>query len=100
MSRTGFEIREKHRTGLVLHACVMVTALLACAMANRMLTPDRLWVQWVGLAWAAGFAFHLYLFQRDTIASMTGRGSALRAERDAMERAAREPPAAEPANQS
>src|SRR5207248_2954893 len=47
--------------------------LLACAIANRMLTPDRFWVQWIALAWGGLFAVHLWVFSRSTLATMGGR---------------------------
>jgi hypothetical protein len=70
----GFVERERHRVLLTLHALAMITGLLACAVVNRMKTPDRFWVQWVALAWGALFAVHLVLFSRGTLATMGGRG--------------------------
>jgi hypothetical protein len=69
----GFATRERHRVALTAHAFVMIAGLLACAVANRMLTPDRFWVQWIGLAWAAAFGFHLWVFSRGTLATMGRR---------------------------
>jgi hypothetical protein len=71
----GFATRERHRVALTAHAFAMIAGLLGCAVANRMLTPDRFWVQWVALAWGALFAVHLAIFSRRTLATM-GRGRA------------------------
>jgi hypothetical protein len=70
----GFLAREHHRAALTLHALVMIAGLLACALINRMKTPDRFWVQWVALAWGALFLVHLAIFSRGTLATMGGRG--------------------------
>jgi hypothetical protein len=69
----GFLAREQHRVALTLHALLMIFGLLACAVVNRMRTPERLWVQWVALAWGAVFLVHLAIFSRDTLATMAGR---------------------------
>jgi len=63
----GFATRERHRIALTAHAFVMIAGLLACAVANRMLTPDRFWVQWIALAWGAAFGFHLWVFSRGAV---------------------------------
>lgn len=77
MARTspsrGFLAREQHRVLLTVHALVMITGLLACAFVNRIYTPERFWVQWVALAWAAVFLLHLALFSRGTLATMGGK---------------------------
>ncbi len=77
MARTspsrGFLAREQHRVLLTVHALVMITGLLACAFVNRVYTPERFWVQWVALAWAAVFLLHLALFSRGTLATMGGK---------------------------
>jgi hypothetical protein len=69
----GFLAREQQRVLLTVHALVMITGLLACALANRIYSPDRFWVQWVALAWAAIFLAHLFVFSRETIATMGKR---------------------------
>ena len=69
----GFLAREQHRVLLTVHALVMISGLLACALANRLYTPDRFWVQWVALAWAALFLAHLAVFSRGTLATMGGK---------------------------
>lgn len=69
----GFEAREQHRMLLVLHALVMIAGLAACALLNRLRSPERLWVHWVGLAWLLIFAGHLWVFSRGTIATMGGK---------------------------
>ena len=66
----GFATRERHRVALTAHAFLMIAGLLACAVANRMLSPERFWVQWIALAWGAAFAFHLWVFSRGTLATM------------------------------
>lgn len=77
MARTspskGFLAREQHRVLLTVHALVMITGLLACALLNRVYSPDRFWVQWVALVWGALFLAHLALFSRDTLATMGKR---------------------------
>ena len=74
MARTSptkaFLAREQHRVLLTVHALVMITGLLACAFLNRRLSPDRFWVQWVALGWAALFLAHLAVFSRGTLATM------------------------------
>ena len=77
MARTsptkGFVAREHHRVLLTVHALVMITGLLACAFVNRVYSPERFWVQWVALLWAAVFLVHFAIFSRETIATMGGR---------------------------
>ena len=69
----GFLAREQHRVALTLHAFALIAGLLACAVVNRMKTPDQFWVQWVALAWGAVFLVHLAIFSRGTLATMGGR---------------------------
>jgi hypothetical protein len=69
----GFLAREQHRVALTLHALVMIAGLLACAVINRMKTPDRFWVQYVAIAWGTLFLVHLAIFSRGTLATMGGR---------------------------
>ncbi len=69
----GFEARESHRAGLLLHALVMMIGLCAAALANRFASPDRIWFQWVAIAWGIAFGFHLWRFSRGTLATMGGR---------------------------
>lgn len=70
MAGKGFLARERQRVLLTVHALVMISGLLACALVNRRLSPERLWVQWVALAWGALFVVHLWLFSRRTLATM------------------------------
>ena len=74
MARTrptrAFLAREHHRVLLTVHALVMISGLLGCALVNRRLSPDRLWVQYVALAWGAMFLLHLAVFSRETLATM------------------------------
>ena len=76
MARTsptkGFVAREQHRLLLTVHALGMITGLLACAFVNRIYSPERFWVQWVALCWAALFLIHFALFSRETLATMGG----------------------------
>lgn len=58
---------------LTIHALVMISGLLGCALLNRRLSPDRLWVQWVALGWFTLFLVHLLIFSRGTLATMGGR---------------------------
>ena len=69
----AFLAREQHRVLLTIHALVMISGLLVCALVNRRLMPDRLWVQWVALGWFALFVVHLWFFSRGTLATMGGR---------------------------
>ena len=69
----AFLAREQHRVLLTIHTLVMISGLLVCALVNRRLSPDRLWVQWVALGWFALFLLHLWIFSRGTLATMGGR---------------------------
>ena len=77
MARTapskGFLARERHRLLLTVHALVMTSGLLACALLNRLYWPERFFVQWVALGWGALFLLHLAIFSRSTLATMGGR---------------------------
>lgn len=73
MAGKGFRIREQHRALLTIHALIMVFGLLLCAVLNRRYSPDRLWIQWVALAWGAAFLVHLWIFSRGTLATMGKR---------------------------
>ena len=84
----GYDIRESHRQALVLHACLLTVGLLGCAVANRMFSPDALWVHWVALGWGALFLAHLTRFYRSTLASMTSKGRAEAVEAEARKRSA------------
>ena len=55
MPGKGFLVREHHRTLLTVHALVMISGLLTCAVLNRRFSPDRFWVQWVALGWGIAF---------------------------------------------
>ncbi len=66
----GFLAREQHRVLLTVHALVMISGLLACALLNRLYSPGRFWVQWVALAWGSVFLVHLGIFSRGTLATM------------------------------
>lgn len=68
----GFLARETHRVLLTIHALVMISGLLACALLNRALSPARLWVQWVALGWGFFFVAHLVAFARGTLSTMDG----------------------------
>ncbi|MGE5047509.1 MAG: hypothetical protein ACM3PC_02990 [Deltaproteobacteria bacterium] len=70
MAGKGFLARERQRVLLTVHALLMISGLLACALVNRRLSPDRFWVQWVALAWGALFLAHLWAFSRSTLATM------------------------------
>jgi len=73
MPGRGFRVRESHRVLLTIHALVMISGLLVCAVLNRRFSPDRFWVQWVALAWGTVFAAHLWVFSRGTLATMGRR---------------------------
>lgn len=73
MPGKGFLVREQHRLLLTVHALVMISGLLVCALLNRRYSPDRFWVQWVALAWGALFVAHLWIFSRGTMATMGKR---------------------------
>ena len=70
MAGKGFLARERQRVLLTVHALLMISGLLACALVNRRVSPDRFWVQWVALAWGALFLAHLWAFSRSTLATM------------------------------
>jgi hypothetical protein len=70
MAGKGFLARERQRVLLTVHALLMISGLLACALLNRRFSPDRFWVQWVALFWGALFLGHLWLFSRSTLATM------------------------------
>jgi hypothetical protein len=70
MPGKGFRVREHQRVLLTLHALLMISGLLACAVVNRRFSPERFWVQWVALAWGAAFVLHLWVFARSTLATM------------------------------
>ena len=70
MAGKGFLARARQRVLLTVHALLMIAGLLACALINRRLSPDRFWVQWVALAWGALFLAHLWAFSRSTLATM------------------------------
>ncbi|MFL5309353.1 MAG: hypothetical protein ACJ79H_02755 [Myxococcales bacterium] len=69
----NFLAREQHRVLLTIHALLMISGLLGCALLNRRFSPDRLWVQWIALGWGALFVVHLWIFSRGTLATMGGR---------------------------
>jgi hypothetical protein len=46
--------------------------MVGAFFANRMLTPETFWVQWVGLGWGALLALHGVHFARATLATMGG----------------------------
>jgi hypothetical protein len=69
----AFLAREQQRVLLTIHALVMISGLLVCALVNRRVSPDHLWVQWVALGWFALFLVHLWIFSRGTLATMGGR---------------------------
>jgi ABC-type Fe3+-siderophore transport system permease subunit len=73
MAGKGFLVREQHRTLLTIHALMMISGLLICAVLNRRFSPDRFWVQWVALAWGVVFLLHLWIFSRGTLATMGKR---------------------------
>ncbi|MGZ6126273.1 MAG: hypothetical protein ACXWLR_15000 [Myxococcales bacterium] len=73
MPGKGFLVREHHRVLLTIHALVMISGLLVCAVLNRRFSPERFWVQWVALGWGALFFAHLWIFSRDTLATMGKR---------------------------
>ena len=70
MAGKGFLARERQRVLLTVHALLMISGLLACALVNRRFSPDRFWVQWVALVWGALFLVHLWWFSRGTLATM------------------------------
>ena len=67
------KVRDLHRTLLTLHFFALALGLVAAFAANRFLTPDRFWAQWIALGWGALFLLHLGLFSRATLATMGGR---------------------------
>ncbi|MSP61429.1 MAG: hypothetical protein EXR72_13990 [Myxococcales bacterium] len=78
MVRTGpsraFRTRDAHRRWLTLHFLLFLAGMVGAFFANRNLTPDIFWVQWVALAWGLLLAAHGAWFARDTLATMGGGG--------------------------
>lgn len=68
--KNGRVVRDEHRQALVLHFFGMIAGLVALGVANRMLTPEHLWIQWALLAWAIVFVAHLLRFEKGTMATM------------------------------
>ena len=73
MPGRGFLVRENHRVLLTIHALLMLSGLLVCALLNRRISPERFWVHWVAIGWGAVFAAHLWIFARGTLATMGRR---------------------------
>lgn len=78
MPRTGpsraFRTRDTHRTWLTIHFIVALLGLMVAFAANRFVTPDHFWAQWVALAWGVLLIIHLAVFARATLATMGGGG--------------------------
>lgn len=75
-SGPGLRIRGAHRVALGVHFAVMVAGLIGAAIANRLLSPERIWVHWVAFGWGAVFAVHLAVFARATLATLDRDGDA------------------------
>jgi hypothetical protein len=77
MARTGpsraFRTRDSHRRWLTLHVVAFLAGMVGAFFANRMLTPEVFWVQWVALAWGVALAAHGVYFARGTLATMGAR---------------------------
>ena len=76
MARTqpsrAFRVRDSHRHWLTAHFVILAVGVLAAFVANRFLSPDRLWAQWIALGWGVVFLGHLAIFARSTLATMGG----------------------------
>jgi hypothetical protein len=68
----AFLTRDAHRLALTAHFFALVIGLAGVFVANRFLSPERMWAQWVALAWGLLFLVHLGIFARGTLATMGG----------------------------
>ena len=68
----AFRTRDAHRRWLTLHFACFLAGMVGAFFANRALTPDTFWVQWVALGWGALLAAHGIHFARGTLATMGG----------------------------
>jgi hypothetical protein len=72
--RTGpsraFRTRDTHRRWLLAHFVIYLGLLVGAFFANRTLTPDTFWVQWVALVGGVALAAHGIHFARGTLATM------------------------------
>jgi hypothetical protein len=79
--RTGpskaFLTRDSQRRWLTLHFVLFLVGMMGALLANRALTPETFWVQWVALGWGLALAAHGVHFARSTLATM-GPGGAKR----------------------
>jgi hypothetical protein len=66
----AFRTRDAHRRWLTLHFVAFLGGMIGAFFANRSLTPDVFWVQWVALGWGALLAVHGVWFARSTLATM------------------------------
>lgn len=75
-ARTGpsraFRTRESHRRWLTLHFAAFLAGMVGAFFANRSLTPDVFWMQWVALGWGVLLVAHGIHFARGTMATMGG----------------------------
>ena len=69
----AFRVRDRHRSWLTIHFVALAVILVAAFIANRSLTPETFWVQWVALGGGLLFAAHLAVFARSTLATMGGK---------------------------
>ena len=76
MARSGpskaFRTRDRHRRWLTAHVVAYMGGMVACFVANRLLTPDVFWIQWVALGWGVLLVAHGVHFARGTLATMGG----------------------------
>jgi 2TM domain-containing protein len=68
----AFRTRDAHRRWLGLHFILYLAGLVAAFLANRALTPEIFWVQWVALGWGVLLLLHGIHFARGTLATMGG----------------------------
>ena len=65
-----FRKRGDHRLWLAAHFVALVFGLGGAAILNRVLSPEKFWVQWVAIAWGTVFVVHLVIFARATLATL------------------------------
>jgi hypothetical protein len=66
----AFLTRDAHRRALTIHFAIWLAILVTAFVVNRRLTPDRFWLQWVGLAAGVALSVHGAIFARSTLATM------------------------------
>jgi hypothetical protein len=69
----AFRTRDHARRWLTLHFVAFLGGMIGAFFANRTLTPETFWMQWVALGWGLLLAAHGVHFARATLATMGGK---------------------------